>query len=345
MAAPPPRIPARYFGLLYHALRTQGVDVDRLLKMARIDPMRLERSEEKLSLQEINDWVAAARQLTGRTDLGFEIGRLIKMNSHDVLGYGMISAGSWHEANVLAAKHYHLMNELFALSYRRTASVGEALYTPLTSMPLETLHFAYEALALAHQNQVQLMLGGQVPAYDIYLPMPEPVHLARYWSLKPVRFHFDEDALPGVRVVMGSELLDRPLPMGDPRVFKEIDERCSAIAPRSTLPESNWGAYIEMMLRESEGTLLTLDALAQRLKVSVRTIDRQLKKEGLNFRDLSNRIRFERACDMLRRPEVTISHVSYLLGFSNVANFGRAFKREFGISPTEYQQHPIPPSD
>lgn len=335
------RIPVRYFALLCHALHAQGIDVDRLLKMAHIDPARLDRSDDKLSLHEINDLVAAARQLSGRTDLGFEFGRLIKMNSHDVLGYGMLSASTWHEANVLVSKHYHLMNELFTLRYRRIGEAGEALYTPLTSMPLETLHFAYEALALAHQNQVQLMLGGQTPAYDIYLPMPEPAHLARYWGLKPVRFHFDEDAPPGVRVVMGADLLDRPLPMGDPRVLKEIDERCSVMAPRSTLPESNWGAYIEMMLRESEGTLLTLDALAQRINVSVRTVDRQLKKEGLNFRDLSNRIRFERACDMLRQPDTTISHVAYTLGFSNVANFGRAFKREFGVSPSQYQQQQI----
>ena len=336
------RVPIRYFAVLLEGLRKLGVDTHELLRMAGIDEAALDRRDGTLLPQEVESIVTSMRRLTGRTDLGFEFGRLIKMNSHDILGYGMLSCRNWDEVMRLVARHYHLMIETFTLRYRRQGAVGEAVYTPVTSMPLETLRFYYEVLAVAHQNQMQLMFSPKpTPGYDIYLSMPEPPHVARYAALAPVRFHFEEHAVPGVRVVMGADLLDAPLPLADPRVVREIDERCSVMGKRPPAGDEGWGEYVTMMLREARGELLTLDDLAKRVRVSARTIDRHLKKQNLRFRDLSNEVRLERACEMLTAPQTTVSQVAQTLGFTDAANFSRAFRRVMGISPGVYQQRLI----
>ena len=86
--------------------------------------------------------------------------------------------------------------------------------------------------------------------------------------------------------------------------------------------------------------LITLEDLARRVNVSARTIDRHLKKEGLGFRELSDKVRFERACEMLCAEGASIVDVALRLGFSDAANFSRAFKRVIGVSPGEYQKTP-----
>lgn len=336
---PTRRMPARYFVLLSDAMRQQGVDVDHLLRMAGIDAARFERSNGQLLATEVAAFIAAAQQLTGRTDLGFELGRLIKMTSHDILGYGMLSCRNADQVMRLVTRHYHLMTETFTLKYHRTPQVGEAIYTPAIAMPLEMLHFYYDVLALAHQNQLELMFGQALPAYDIYLSMPEPRHGRRYLSLAPARFHFEEHALPGVRVVMGEDLLDMPLPLADSRVVQQVEERCEALGNRPPAgDEGGWGQYVTMMLRQASGELVTLEALAARLNMSVRTLDRQLKKENLQFRDLSQQVRLERACELLAAPGATVTQVAQALGFSDAANFSRAFRRTLGLSPSRYQQ-------
>ena len=78
--------------------------------------------------------------------------------------------------------------------------------------------------------------------------------------------------------------------------------------------------------------------MAQRVNVSARTIDRYLRKENLRFRDIDQRVRFERACELLRPPEATVVQVALLLGSSDAANFSRAFRRVVGVSPSEYRQ-------
>ena len=332
------RVPTRYFVLLRDALHAQRVDTAALLRMAGIDAERFDARDATLSPVEVEKFVASGRRLTGRTDLGFELGLQIKMTSHDLLGYGMLSCRSFDEVMRLVARHYHLMTEQITLRYRRVGSgPGEAVYTPATAMPLEMLRFYLEVLAIAHCNQVALMLRGDVPRYDAHLAMPEPPHLARYRMFAPARFHFDERALPGVRIVMGPDLLDRPLPLGDSRLLQDVDERCTLLGQKPPADDAGWGDYVRMMLRQSRGALLTLEELARRVQVSARTIDRHLRREELQFRDLAQQVRFERACELLTLPGATVAQVALDLGFSDAANFSRAFRRVVGVTPSEFR--------
>jgi AraC-like DNA-binding protein len=332
------RVPVRYLVMLRDLLQQRGADSAALLRMAQIEPSRFDDPTGHLLPAEMEAFLAAAHRLTGATDLGFELGRHVKMTSHDILGLGMLSCRNWDDVLKLVSRHYHLMTEAFTLRYERRGSRGEAIFTPTTAMPLQTLRFYCETHAVAHWNQIRLMLGRDAPACDTYLAMPTPPHVRRYDALAPARFHFDESALPGVRVVMGADLLDMPQPLADSRLRQQIDARCEALGSRPPTSEKNWGEYVTMMLREAQGTLVTLEDLARRANVSGRTIDRHLKKENLQFRDLSQQVRFERACELLREPNTTILTVALSLGFTEAGNFSRAFRRVVGMTPGEYQR-------
>jgi AraC-like DNA-binding protein len=332
------RVPTRYFVILLDALQAQGTDTAQLLSMAGIDETRFRRADASLMPTQIEALIAAARRLTGRTDLGFEAGSRIKMTSHDLLGYGMIGCRDFDQLLRLVSRYYHLMNELFTLRYRRTLELGEALYSPVAAMPLETLRFMMEALSLAHHNQMRLLLGSALEPYDMVLGMPRPRHHARYDALAPARVRFDEQAMPGVRVLMGSVLLNQPLPLASQAVVQQVSERLEALSRRPTPEAGGWSSFIRMMLTEAHGELLTLDDIGQRLNVSGRTVDRNLKKEGQQFRDIAQRVYMARARAMLEKPGTTVAQVAERLGFSDAANFSRAFRRYTGTTPTHYQQ-------
>ena len=332
----------RYFLPLLDWLRGEGTDVAALLRMAGLDAAQVEARDAALHPAQFDALVASARRLTGRTDLGFQTGRRVQQTMHEQLGFGMLSCRSLDEVMRLVARHYHLMTETFRLRWQRVgAGPGEATYMPVIAMPLETLHFYLEMHASGHENQVRLFLGNDVPPYTITLAMAEPPHAACYRALAPVQFRFVPGALPGVRVAMGSEMLDRPLPLGNPRMVAEIDERCRALGQRAPSGDEGWGDYVRMVLRQAQGELLKLDDVARHAQVSVRTVDRYLRKEGLLFRDLAQQVRFERACARLADPAVTVAQVAAELGFSDAANFSRAFRRVFGVAPGEYQRRAL----
>lgn len=308
--------------------------------MAGIDSAKCDRRDAALEPPEMEGFIASARRLTGRSDLGFELGRLIKMTSHDLLGYGMLSCRNIDEVMRLVVRHYHLMTETFTLRYHRDpAGTGEAVYTPTIAMPLEMFRFYLETLAVAHDNQLRLMLGSAGMTYDIYLSMPPPSHIARYHSLAPTRFHFDERTPTCVRVKMGPAMLDHLLPFADAHLIREIDRRCGTLGQRLPDTKREWVEYLRMMIRQSEGETLTLESIALRNRVSTRTIDRHLRRENLSFRVLLNQVRFERACELLQESDVTVEQIALLLGFSDPANFSRAFRRAIGVPPSDYRKH------
>ncbi len=75
--------------------------------------------------------------------------------------------------------------------------------------------------------------------------------------------------------------------------------------------------------------------MATALHVSPRTLKRQLAAEGVSFSALIEKERRERATILLASPALSIKMVAERLGYSNVANFSRAFERWTGKSPGE----------
>ena len=57
----------------------------------------------------------------------------------------------------------------------------------------------------------------------------------------------------------------------------------------------------------------------------------------LRLKTLLQEVRRDHAKTLLQDPELNISEVAYQLGFSHPPALHRAFKRWFGLSPTEYR--------
>lgn len=97
--------------------------------------------------------------------------------------------------------------------------------------------------------------------------------------------------------------------------------------------------------------LPTLEGVANELHVSPRTMIRRLRFLGTSYQEITRDFLQARAREMLGNDEITIKEVAGKLGFDTPANFGRTFKRWFGMSPGSYRttqlrdrRDPEPPS-
>jgi AraC-like DNA-binding protein len=83
----------------------------------------------------------------------------------------------------------------------------------------------------------------------------------------------------------------------------------------------------------------TAEEIAVRLGVSRRTLIRQLKSTGRSFqgeRDAQLKSQLEK---LLLQPELTLADIGDRLGYADAANFSRACKRMYGVSPRQLQRH------
>lgn len=80
-------------------------------------------------------------------------------------------------------------------------------------------------------------------------------------------------------------------------------------------------------------------ALAHDLGVSYSTFRFTFKKQtGFSPREYENRIKLNRARDLLLRENKSITETAQALGFKNIYYFSRAFKQHFGQSPRAWKQ-------
>ncbi len=100
------------------------------------------------------------------------------------------------------------------------------------------------------------------------------------------------------------------------------------IARFRTLVEEN------MEMEEFDQTFLT-----DKMCMSHSTLYRKVKSiAGLTPNEFIRKIKLRRAADLIQSGEVQISDVAYMTGFSSAAYFRRIFKKEYGVTPTEYAQ-------
>jgi AraC-like DNA-binding protein len=112
------------------------------------------------------------------------------------------------------------------------------------------------------------------------------------------------------------------------------------MAPRSdTRPRREALLRDVMAIIENEyDRPLELHEVAQRVAASRRQIQRVLEEiHGESFRTTLTNIRLDRAARLLEQP-LTVRHVAALVGYSQPAQFAKAFRRRHGVSPSQYRE-------
>ena len=84
----------------------------------------------------------------------------------------------------------------------------------------------------------------------------------------------------------------------------------------------------------------SIERLSLRLQMSARTLQRRLSELSTSFQDVLDGVRFDLARAFLREDRLDVSQVAYLLGYSELRAFDRAFKRWSGVTPGEYRSKP-----
>lgn len=84
---------------------------------------------------------------------------------------------------------------------------------------------------------------------------------------------------------------------------------------------------------------ITLENAARGLGISYSHLSHLFSQRfHINFRRFVNALRIDRARMLMRDPRMTLTSICFSCGFENIRTFRRAFVRETGMLPSEYQQ-------
>jgi len=82
-----------------------------------------------------------------------------------------------------------------------------------------------------------------------------------------------------------------------------------------------------------------VDTMTKEVGISRAQLHRKMKEmTGLPVSEFIRNIRLEQAVRLLEEQKINVTQVAYAVGFSNLAHFSTVFRKQFGISPTEYME-------
>lgn len=328
--------PARYVAMIVDYLESEGFDCSPALAEAGIDRQSFQHLDAVLPLDTLAHVSHLMAKGSGRPDIFLATGMRCGPAQYGELGRAMLTADTLRDSIALTVRYYRLITKTTDLSMKEANGIVEFCWQPTIGLQYDLLISAFDFVLGAFYHRLVLVLGDELPDFEVHFSTAAPKDEGRYRRMKRGRFYFAQGGLPSMRLRIDADILSTRMPLANPTMFQQAEERVAMYHKLQQQPQRDWKAWVEMMLRETVGHQPSLEELAVISNISPSTLTRNLAAQDCNFRQLASDIRHERACLMLRDHGMRVGDVADALGYSAVGNFIRAFKAQSGMSPTQF---------
>src|SRR5262245_53081709 len=320
---------------LISGLRVLGHDPQPLLNAARIDPVLLSDPDARVPAENVFELWKRAVEKTRDECLGFHLAQHAEIGSFDVLFYLLATSPTLGAAYARLARSQRLIHDSTVVEL--ASRDGQTVLKHSRPGGLPVGRHPAEFIITAWVRAGRIATGMNWSPIEVRFAHAGPTKdqdYSRYFG-SPVRFSTGENAL-----ILPDALLEAPCAGSDPVLAGVLDRYVAdrlGPSPSSDNSVDRVRAAIFDQIRAGESTAA---GVATRLKVSVRTLNRILSDAGTSYREMIDQVRKELATQYLRDRHLAISETAFLLGFSELSAFYRAFHRWTGQTPAEFRQAP-----
>jgi len=326
-------LPAAYVLQVADLLAPWRISADQLFGEAGLTREQLAAPAARVPLVLANTLLQRAIALTGEPALGLLLGFQMKVSHHGYIGFAAMTARNVGEALLIAERFAPLRST--AVDLRLTVEDDAAALSLVFDTEHEPLREMVLLAVCVGLVQMGAALTGKVLSGRGEFTFAKPAYLDRFLPMlgdNVVAFEQPTD-----RLVFDAAYLELPLIMADPTASRMALEQCerelAALGEHAQL-----AGRVRRLVEESERGVPSLDDVAGRLHVSTRTLKRQLAQQGTSFSGILDDIREQKALLLLARSDLSVEQVADRLGYSDVANFTRAFKRWTGLTPSGWRK-------
>jgi AraC-like DNA-binding protein len=203
--------------------------------------------------------------------------------------------------------------------------------------PLATRGAVEYALAEAVHFST-LVTGRPVPIIEVRIPHAAPPDDGPYRRhfKAPIRWKAAVASL-----VLAPAALQIGLLKADPHLRAYFEARADALAQRHASEEELSARIRQLVIAALPSGLPVLDRLARKVGLSARSLRRHLAAEGTSFQELVEETRSELSRQYLRDSRLNISEIAFMLGFSDLSPFQRAFRRWNNVTPRTFRERAL----
>jgi AraC-like DNA-binding protein len=318
---------------VFDVLIDQGYPAGEILRNVDLQEEDVHSPRARISLAELLTACKNAIRLSSDPNLPYGIGTSIHISAYGMYGFAILCCPDFRNAMAFAARYHSLAAPLATIEFNEEKGFGCWTIEPdmHAAIDPQVYRFITEMQIGIHISLMRDIMGAAFTPDQISLTYSETDDFGLPADLIGCRVRF---ASEHNKIVFRSAWLDQPARLGNRTTYPMIVALCDNLLNELKLRVGIAGEIRALLLRDITNPP-TLTAIARALEVSDRSLRRQLQEQGISFRGLLDELRMQIALKYLRTTRLANEDIALALGFSDAANFRRAFRRWTNKSPSE----------
>ena len=284
---------------------------------------------ERIPVDKIIRIVRAATEGVDDKLFGLRVGQNIHPSHLGALGFAWLASSSLNEGFDRLQRYIRLLNPAIKLLINADSDTVKITY--VLDIELENQSIRADSQLAALVSMSRMIAGKAFNPTSIEFVYEQPDDTSEYFAFFKCPIVYGAS---GNSIFVAKSDWERILPTGNVQLAKINDQvvikRLAALDKEDIV--SRVKAAIINALPSGE---ISDDLIAAELNMTTRTMRRRLQDEQRTFRGVLTGIRQEIAEQYIQDKSITLTEVSYLLGFSETSSFSRAFKSWTGKAPSE----------
>lgn len=326
-------VPIYYLGHLIDVLKEHAFPIHEWLASQGISIEKLYLYDTKLDPVQFDHLLSKVLAHPSREHLGLTVGRKLQIAHHGTFGLALLNCETIEHMIKFVQKYLVIRIPFIEISI--VSHENEVVVLAKDTHWQGNLHrFVIEAVtgavlnifAALQQNMTTLSIS------RLFFDYEKPVYGERYNSLTVNKIEFNYGYCG---IAIDKRSLQASIPNVDKLSFIQAQRACEQELAR-WLRFASFTGKVQQCLMQYQSSRPNLAAVALQLNISARSLHRYLQNEGTSFKKILDSHQAAVAKECLLIYGYSVTQTAEALGFVDIANFRRAFKRWYNCTPSTF---------
>jgi AraC-like DNA-binding protein len=322
------------------AVQERGVDAEALLRKVGLDLNDVTDPTARYPAHLALAFWQHANRAIGEELLGIDVALQFVPLNFNALSYALMASENLAQMYLRLARYAHFITDAADVRFTIEGGAGKLSFTGdpalLAQVDKATQWSIFDYALLSVVRGSRMLFGTEFKPLEVRLQRQRPTSEANQAKMKRVFrgspiYGCDDNA-----IIVDLATLDKPLSYANIEVVRASEDAMERTL--SSRAERHLSEQLAAVLKEllPSGEPRQED-VAERLNMTLRTLQRRLAEQNTCYRDVLNHTRHQLAMQYLGSAQYSVGEIAFLLGFSEVSAFTRAFRRWTGSSPRSWR--------
>jgi AraC-like DNA-binding protein len=319
----------------FEYLEKAGIDITPLYRQTGISRETIIEHDTTFDFEQYKAVLDFALRQTNNQEYGLDFGSQAQLGG--TIGMMSASCKNLKEALIQGTRFLKIQGDFAELVFIDDDRFPKLVYTPAMAWVMEspqTARLEVDAMFAFINTILGINSSNTLKPLKLKLAFNKPQNHEKYLEVFGVMPQFECETN---EMIFENASLMIPMKAFNPETFRVLNQYLEARLINITNSEKVTDKVRRILYSSFRYQFPDIESVAEKLNLSTRTLQRKLSEEETSFKEILQETLFGIAKQLLLQNHLTVSEISYLLGYSDLGNFSRSYKKYCGMSPLEFR--------